>query len=102
MGQIAWYVVQGGIIAGLYTFLRGACPDCAPVAAGVLATIAALIVTVTVVGLYESAVAVRNFIHSRRAKQGLNERPVVGLGRTLSKGSPRPDHLTKFRHLPPH
>jgi hypothetical protein len=102
MVQLFWYVLQGGIIAGLYVFLRSACSDCAPIAAGTLAVIAALTVTVTIVGLYESAIAVRDFIQRRRAKQSLDQGTVRLRPGALGKRSPRPNHLTKLRHLPPH
>ena len=98
-----WYLVQGGIFVAMFAFLRGACPDCATSAASVLSVIAALVVTVTVVGLYESAVSVRNFIQRRRAKQRLNKSGVrLWASSRLSKRSSGADHLTKFRHLPPH
>jgi hypothetical protein len=97
-----WYLVQGGIFAGMFVFLRGACPDCASSAASVLSVIAALVVTVTIVGLYESAVSVRNFIQRRRAEQRLNKGTIRLRTGVLSERRPGTDHLTKLRHLPPH
>jgi hypothetical protein len=97
-----WYILQGGIFAGMFTFLRGACPDCAPSSASVLSVIAALVVTVTIVGLYESAISARNFIQRRRAKQRLNKGAVRLSPLVLGKRGPGADHLTKLRHLPPH
>jgi hypothetical protein len=97
-----WYLVQGGIFAGMFVFLRGACPDCASSAASVLSVIAALVVTVTIVGLYESAVSVRNFIQRRRAEQGLDQGAVRLRTSLLSKWRSGADHLAKFRNLPPH
>ena len=102
MRQVFWCALQGAIIAGLYAFLRFACSDCAPISAGVLATLAAFIVTITAVGLYDLAVSVRGFI---RSQQRLHKR-----GSGLSAGAPLlgfserrsgANHLTELRRLPP-
>jgi hypothetical protein len=97
-----WYLLQGGIFAGMFTFLRGACPDCAPSSASFLAVIAALVVTLVLTTLYELAVSVGGVIHRLRAKQGLDKSSIRTWPGLLGQRRSGTDHLAKFRHLPPH
>ncbi len=105
MRQLFWYVLQGGIVAGLYAFLRSACADCAPISAGVLATLAAFIVTITAIGLYDLAISVRGFVARLKTRQRLRQRE-AGLRASrlvhgFSERRPGSNHLAQLRRLPP-
>jgi hypothetical protein len=102
MRQLFWCVLQGAIVAGLYAFLRGACPDCAPVSASVLALFAAFAVTITFVGLCDLTVAIVRRLRPQQRPRDFGDRlPPGRLALRLRKGRAGTDHLAKLRRLPP-
>jgi hypothetical protein len=75
MKQLFWFLYQGAIIVLLYTFLRDACPDCAPSAAMILAVLAAFIATVIPIGMLDLWHFALRILQRLRRNKGLRALP---------------------------